>query len=104
IGMTQPPAQLVAQPSDSIQPGYAAEVPFSGEQLSEHNAAALVVLNSFDLSSPTAEWPPGYPPELIPVLSDGPSVVGNYFAWALNSVLGVESIISDLNRLVDNMS
>ncbi|MEM9036320.1 MAG: hypothetical protein AAGA99_19250 [Actinomycetota bacterium] len=103
VGLTQPDAQLVEQPESSIEPDYAAATLIAAENLGAHDADALIVLNTADASSVTAEWPDSYPQELISVLTDGPVLAGAYFTWSLNTVVGVEAIVRDINLLLDQM-
>lgn len=103
-GLTQPAAQLVDQPADSMQPDYAAQTILSSELLGDHNADYAIIANTVDLSSATAELPPDLPIELIPVLDEGGThVVASYLFTALNSVIGVERIVLDINLLLDEI-
>ncbi|MEL6893738.1 MAG: ABC transporter substrate-binding protein [Actinomycetota bacterium] len=103
-GLTQPAAQLVDQPDDSIQPDYAAQTVLSSELLGDHQADYAIIANTLDLSSATAELPPDLPIDLIPVLGeDGTNLVTSYFFFGLNSVVGVETIVRDINLLLDKI-
>ncbi|MEM9711837.1 MAG: ABC transporter substrate-binding protein [Actinomycetota bacterium] len=103
IGLTQPAAQLVDQPASSIFPDYAAQTALSLELLGEHDAAAAIVGNGSDPTSVTAELPEGVVIGQIPVLRDGPAIATLAFYWGLNSVIGVERMVIDLDRLLDEI-
>ncbi|MEM8904242.1 MAG: hypothetical protein AAGF02_11100 [Actinomycetota bacterium] len=99
VGLTQPAAQRTRQPPSSIEPEYAAAAPIAGENLGDHDADALVILNTADVAAD--EWPAGYARELLPVLEEGPVIVTAYFGWTLNTATGVLAINRDINRLLD---
>lgn len=104
IGLTQPAAQLAQPGGDGSQPGYAAQTVLSNEVLVDQEAPYAIIANTFDLSSPIAELPTDGSQALVPVLNDPARVlVTSYFFWALNSVIGVEQIVFDLNRLLDKI-
>ncbi|MEM9566355.1 MAG: hypothetical protein AAGA93_27290 [Actinomycetota bacterium] len=98
VGLAAPEAIDVEQGDDSPFPFYAAQRFLSLELAPDVEADVVFVGFVPEGGDPAAALPGAE--SLIPALSDGRALDVNYFLWALNSVVGVEEIVEDLERAV----
>ncbi len=98
VGLAAPAAIDVDQDSDSPFPFYAAQRFLSLELAPDVEADVVFVGFVPEGADPAAALPGAE--ALIPALSDGRALDVNYFLWALNSVVGVEEIVEDLERAI----
>lgn len=98
VGLAAPEAIDVEQGPDSPFPFYAAQR-FLSLELAPDVEADIVFVGFVPDGGDPADALPGAE-TLIPALADGRALDVNYFLWALNSVVGVEEIVQDLERAV----
>ncbi|MEM9712236.1 MAG: ABC transporter substrate-binding protein [Actinomycetota bacterium] len=101
VGLASPDAVDVDQGDSSPFPGYAAQRIISAELVSEVEADVVMVGFVPDGAEPVDAVPGAE--TFVPALIEGRALDVQYFLWALNSVVGVQEIVEDLDRAVDLM-
>ncbi|HEU0102506.1 MAG TPA: ABC transporter substrate-binding protein [Mycobacteriales bacterium] len=99
-GLVQPAAQGPGTPNDGGLPDAQAQKKLSQEVLGAHDADVLVFGYSSAAASELATFRALPVVAQLPVVKAGRVGTVPYFLWALNSAVGVDRIVSDLQSIV----
>lgn len=99
-GLVQPAAQGPGTPNDGGLPDAQAQKKLSQEVLGAHDADVLVFGYSSDPAGELATFTALPVVAQLPVVTAGRVGTAPYFLWALNSAVGVDRIVADLQSVV----
>ncbi|MEM9513968.1 MAG: ABC transporter substrate-binding protein [Actinomycetota bacterium] len=104
IGFVLPPAQQQNQPEASPFQDYVALIPLSAEEFGDHAGDFVIVAVNAPVDDPSTAFTSPVVAELIPALGQGAAIDVPWFLWALNSIVGVEQMVQDLEAVVDELT